>query len=232
MSLSGLRDFANGHPLSDDSNELLELIARHLQSSRGQSFQDVVALWATGEKRDGYFVEVGTGNGETLSNTYLLEKHFGWRGVVFEPDRRFHESIAASREAILDTRAVYSADDRVCDFMEVGRSGELSTLTHHLGDDGRSRRGQTHQVSTVTLNRALAEHGAPESIDFISIDTEGSELEVLEGLDLNRYHVGLLVIEHNFVAGRKRRLLDHLTPFGYREVFPEFSHQDVWLVRD
>jgi FkbM family methyltransferase len=232
LNLSGLREYAIKEEFHQDCQDLLALIISHLGESRGQLFQDVATLWATNGKRDGYFVEVGTGNGEQLSNTYMLEQQFGWSGILFEPDRRFHTNITDKRKAILDKRAVYCEEMQNQPFLEVNDAGQLSTLAGHSRDDGRTRTGQHSMVDTVTLTTALREHGAPNVIDFVSIDTEGSEMEVLKGIDFEQFDIRFLAIEHNFIEGRKNQLNEFLSPHGYREIFPEFSHHDIWLTKD
>lgn len=232
LAFGGLRDSSSIHPLKSDAREFMQLVLAELEHSRGQCFQDIAALYFSGRKGSGYFIEVGTGNGELLSNTFMLEKRFGWQGILFEPDRRFHESIGRLRTAKLDERPVYSCDDKVLQFIENSRSGELSTLSEFRRDDGRVRFGAMREVKTTTLNTALAYHGAPMEIDYISIDTEGSELEVLQGLDFSKYNVGFLTIEHNFVPGKKEAFAEYLAPFGFRPVLSEFSTQDIWLVNE
>src|SRR5690348_10278612 len=71
-----------------------EKVERYFSKAHGQLLQDLFAAVATDWKRGGTFVEVGVGNGLDLSNTYLLEKSFGWKGVLVDPDPRFHGSIA------------------------------------------------------------------------------------------------------------------------------------------
>ena len=141
MTLAGLRDFAIKHKMDGDAKAFMQLAIEKLEFSRGQCFQDIAALYFSGGKQNGFFVEVGTGNGEQLSNTFLLEKQFDWNGILFEPDRRFHDSIGQLRSAKLDERPVYSTDDKVLQFLEVSRAGELSTLSEFRRKDGRFRFG-------------------------------------------------------------------------------------------
>ena len=232
LTLAGLRDFAIRNKMEVAAKDFMELAMQQLECSRGQCFQDIAALYFSGKKQSGFCVEVGTGNGEVLSNTFMLEKNFHWKGILFESDRRFHDSISSLRTAILDRRPVYSTDDEVMEFLEVSGSGELSTLNKFRRADGRFRTGSRHEVKTTTLNSALRLHDAPRKIDYISIDTEGSELEVLQGLDLNHYNVGFLTIEHNFEMEKKHAITEYLAPFGFKPVLEEFSYQDIWLVRD
>jgi FkbM family methyltransferase len=230
LSLSGVRDAAQSKAISNDIREILQLAIEHIETSKGQYFQDIAGLYFCGKKTGGSFVEVGTGNGVHLSNTYLMERHFGWKGILFEPDRRFHTSIRASRSAILDTRAAFSEDGVSLTFLEAAEGGELSSLQgFHFG--GKKRAGTTYETKTITLTTALREQNFPDEIDFMSIDTEGSELEVLRGLDLSRYNVQFMTIEHNLDSEKKDKIVSYLAPFGYRQVCPELSHIDVWLVK-
>jgi hypothetical protein len=70
-------------------------------------------------------------------------------------------------------------------------------------------------VKVRSLNSLLEELNYPTKIDFISIDTENTELDVLKGLDLNKYEVRLLVIENNF---NESHCEDYLKQFGYKRV--------------
>jgi hypothetical protein len=66
----------------------------------------------------------------------------------------------------------------------------------------------------------------------MSIDTEGSELEVLKGLDLQKWDVRFLAIEHNWAPGHRDAIAAHLAPFGFTPVLEAFSAMDIWLLRD
>ncbi|MDX2142563.1 MAG: FkbM family methyltransferase [Rhodospirillaceae bacterium] len=181
------------------------------------------------KKRNGYFVEVGVGDGTALSNTLILERDFGWTGVLAEPNRAFHDKIAKTRRAVLDKRAVYDISGKKMRFEEVAGVGELSGLGRH-----RTERGSpilsAYDVETVALDDLLAAHGAPSQIDYMSIDTEGSEVDILKGLSLKNRQVAFFTIEHNFDRKRLKAYHSILQPAGYREILPEISTFDAWFV--
>lgn len=79
--------------------------------SRSQLQQELFVLEQLDFKRCGFFLEVGVGPGVEYSNTYLLERTFGWRGVLCEPNPHYADSIRAHRSVPLDTRAAYSSSD-------------------------------------------------------------------------------------------------------------------------
>lgn len=230
MNLDTLRTYSDRASLSDDTVEVLQCAIQHLQNSRGKFFQDVAALFFSGKKRNGFFVEVGTGDGERLSNTFMLERSYGWKGVLFEPNRQFGDSIRKCRSAILDCRAAFSCDNKTLNFIENSSAGELSTLSQYAEDEQVSPQSQ-YAVDCVTLNTAFEQHRVPSSIDFLSIDTEGSEIDVLSGLDLERYDVKFMVIEHNGDVSKKEKIIKHLASFGYMEVCREVSCIDAWMVK-
>jgi FkbM family methyltransferase len=207
-----------------------KVLTRLISQSRSQLQQDVIGLLVSKEKKCGYFVEVGVGDGEHLSNTFLMEKEFGWDGLLCEPNKIFHEPILRCRTAKLDRRAVYRYSGKNLEFLADVVTPELSQIAQVDGVDSHQRFGETYSVPTVTLNDALEEAGAPTLIDFMSIDTEGSETAVIDGLDLTRRQIGMIAIEHNYDATRRRQYARFFKPHGYELVLTGVSAFDDWYV--
>ncbi len=202
----------------------------HLPAARGQLLQDMFALIATDFRHGGSFVEVGVGDGEYLSNTHMLEKHFGWQGLLIEPNVASHAAIRQCRSAPLDIRAAASTSGMELVFEEVVGEGELSRLagkTGHAVADDQIRR---YPVVSVRLDEALAQAKMPRRIDFLSLDTEGAELDILAGLDLGVFSFSVMAIEHNYRPGVLDRLHQILAPHGYTQVLPQLSAFDAWFV--
>ncbi len=86
-------------------------------------------------------------------------------------------------------------------------------------------------VETISLNDLLLEHGAPRHVDFLSVDTEGSEFEILNALDFDRWRPRTIAVEHNFTPLREK-LFDLLSAQGYRRMWEGFSRFDDWYVLD
>jgi FkbM family methyltransferase len=196
--------------------------------------QDLWVLHETGCKREGFFVEFGATNGRDLSNSYLLESEFGWRGILAEPNPGWHSELRSNRpNASIDPRAVYptSGSKLPLVFEDLW---EFSSLKEFASDDkyASQREGAgTVEVETVSLEDLLESNGAPKKIDFISLDTEGGELAILEAFDFAKFEVDLICVEHNFSDDREpiHRLLNDA---GYQRKFVEFSAFDDWYVRE
>ena len=108
----------------------LKIIEGNLQS---QCRQDEWVLEETNKKRNGYFVEFGATDGKTISNTYGLEKDYGWTGIVAEANPIYKDALIANRSCAIYTGAVYTHDDGVKFNMTV--ASDLSTISGYGKDD-------------------------------------------------------------------------------------------------
>jgi FkbM family methyltransferase len=149
--------------------------------------------------RGGTFVEAGAHDGYTQSNTYYLERHRGWSGLLIEPIPELRRRCAQRRPRSRVLGAALVGPE------QAGGSVTMSfgDLMSKMDDDGRhaagglavtGRRGYTVQAPTRTLSEALDEAGLKQ-VDVLILDVEGHELEVLAGLDLKRHAPKYLLVE-------------------------------------
>lgn len=206
------------------------------RKSRSQLLQDVFVLSQTSFKRGGFFVEFGATDGIELSNTYLLEKHFGWNGILAEPAKCWHQSLQQNRVAALDTSCVWSKSGDLIEFREVedGKNADpsLSTIRQFSKSDRHKkarRHAEHYSVQTISLDDLLIRHQAPRMIDYLSIDTEGSEFEILSAFNFASFEIATISCEHNYTANRER-IHDLLREYGYRRVLTDFSKFDDWYI--
>jgi len=152
------------------------------------------------------FVEFGATDGVLLSNSWLLEKHFGWSGICAEPNPKFFERLQHNRSCRLSSACVFRSSGEQMKFVLVDAFGGLEDLgqddQHVDKRNDYAAVGDMITVTTVSLMDLLKQQGAPQLIDYLSIDTEGSELAILEGIDWNRYQFRCISVEHNFTAQR------------------------------
>lgn len=174
-----------------------------------------------------FFLEFGATDGVELNNTWLMEKQFGWRGIVAEPARGWQDDLYANRTCTIDSRCVWKRTGDTLEFAEAPR-GENSGISAFM-KPSRKRRSTNYAVQTIALNDLLAEHDAPDLIDFASIDTEGSEFDSLEAFDFGRWRFGALCVEQNF-APQREKLHALLTGNGYARVLEHVSRFDDWYV--
>jgi FkbM family methyltransferase len=194
--------------------------------------QDILALTVSGLEKPGFFVEFGASDGVALSNSHMLEKRFGWTGVLCEPSTAWHEALKQNRSCSIDTRCVYSVSGEKISFSE-NYLGELSAITAYAEPNASGilkRTTSSYEVETISLLDLLKEHNAPKFVDFLSIDTEGSEFEILKNFDFQSYRFGAICVEHNF-ADTREKINKLLLANGYVQVHPDLSDFDDWYIQ-
>lgn len=199
--------------------------------STSQIGQDIFVLHELKFKRDGYFVEFGAANGKDLSNTYMLEKEMGWTGIVAEPAIIWREDLIANRSCKISFDCVWTTSDQMLEFNEVS-APELSTIGSFSESDGHAQtrqEGKKYNVYTVSLVDLLKQFNAPKEIDYLSIDTEGSEFEILSAFNFDAYKIKTITCEHNFTPMRDK-ILELLVSKGYTRKYQEMSQFDDWYV--
>ena len=209
----------------DKRSKCLDLLDR----SSSQIRQDVFALQALDFKHGGFFVEFGATDGKEFSNTLLMERDFGWTGILAEPASVWHADLHANRQAIIDTRCVWKTSGDTVEFSHTPRA--VNSSISEFVRTRRRLRSKTVSVETVSLNDLLAQHDAPGMVDFISIDTEGSEFDILNAVDFDRWKFRVMTVEHNYEPQREK-VQALLTSKGYRRVFEEVSRFDDWYLLD
>ncbi len=176
------------------------------KKSVSQLGQDLWVLEKTGYKRNGYFVEFGATDGVLLSNTWLLETEFGWKGICAEPNPKFFAKLKTNRQCTVSEQCISGKTGKRVEFVfadAYGGSQEYANEDMH-GEKRAAYRAAGHVVnlSTISLNDFLEQHDAPHEIDYLSIDTEGSEFEILQAFPFDKWRIRLLTIEHNYTARR------------------------------
>ena len=194
--------------------------------STSQLGQDLLAVAITSAKRGGFFVEFGACDGLSFSNTYILEKHYGWSGILAEPSPQWAKELEQNRSAAKDYRAVFSSSGRVVRLLQMREAGALEGFGL---EDLHQRSGEFVEVETVSLHDLLLHHKAPQHIDYLSIDVEGAEFEILSGFNFSDYSFSLITLEHNFTA-QGERAIEIVERAGYQRIFPELSDFDAWFV--
>lgn len=215
-----------------DARFLLALNAPLLRKSKSQIRQDLFVLAELDYKQNGFFVEFGATNGVDFSNTYLLEREYGWKGILAEPAKCWHADLKKNRSCHIETSCVWKDSASTLSFNEV-EIAELSTIDAYSDKDAHRRareKGRVYEVRTISLNDLLDKYDAPREIDYLSIDTEGSELEILGAFDFSRHVFKVITCEHNYTPSRGK-LFDLLSSHGYARVREDVSKFDDWYVR-
>jgi hypothetical protein len=160
---------------------------------------------------DGFFLDVGSGDGTYMSNTKALEQK-GWTGICVDAFPKNMEG----RTCQVFKEAVFSeAGQKVKFFAHPGLWGGIvdTLIEHPKGNDFTTT--PVVEFTTVTLRDVLQRANAPRFIHYLSLDIEGGELNALQGFPFDDYRIGALTVEHNFDEPRRTQIRRLLESRGY-----------------
>ena len=205
----------------------------------GQQLQDriiIEEIYQHQLRHQGYFVELGVADGIMISNTLALERHHGWRGLCIEPSLAYAKLVTSKRTCIKRGDVVS------------GRSGEIVKFMDQADDQGKNNErteggalnapasveglysgildnmttynvgGSVTKHVTRTLSELLDESHAPTHVDFLSLDTEGSEYDILSTFPYESRSFGAILVEHNHENIKRRQIRLLLESKGYVRV--------------
>ncbi len=179
--------------------------------------QDAWVAGCLNNKKNGYFLDFGAFDGKTISNTYFLEKRLNWKGICVEPNPRYYELLCNYRDVILINNALWKTSRQSLRFLD---AHGLSSFEEFAKSDCmfEKRANATNKViyvDTINPNELLQRFNSPLKIDYLSLDVEGCEFEILSSIDLEKYSISLITIEHNHDETRQNRYRDYLSKYGY-----------------
>jgi len=188
----------------------------------------------------GFYIEIGANDGVNQSNTLQLELFHGWRGVLIEPIPSTFSRLKKNRNSIRNhlEQAACVGFDFAKDEVDLVYSNLMSTslnLNSDIEDSvGHAKLGvqflkgenvnsalKIIKAPALTMTSVLKKANAPMKIDFLSLDVEGAELEVLKGIDFKIYTLTWILIE----SRDPKRISHFLEPKGY-SLHSKLSHHD------
>ena len=231
----------NQNALIDDNIDFLKRFIDHFQkieNFQSQIFQDIFASFVVGEKYEKTFLEFGATDGFNLSNSFLLENSFKWKGVLAEPSPQWHQDLKKNRKnSKIITKCIWKESGKKLDFF-MSDFGELSSLKDFVESDkvsipnnveARLKSGKTISVETISLNDVIKEYFNGNCPSYISIDTEGSEYEILKAFDLDNFKPKVFTIEHNHTENESK-IDELLINKGYIRIFRKLTSFDAWYI--
>lgn len=184
---------------------LLEMVSKWMKNPRtryarrtySQEGEDMILQRIFGERREGFYVDVGAHQPFRYSNTYVFYKK-GWRGINIDGAPGSMAEFQRYRSGDINIEAVVSSVSEPLDFYvfdDQAYNTSSKTQVEHALQQGAKLIKQ-HRLESRSLKKILDKH-LPDStqIDFMSVDVEGFDLEVLKSNDWKRYRPKFLLVE-------------------------------------
>jgi FkbM family methyltransferase len=189
-------------------------------------------------KRNGVFVDIGAYDGVLLSNTYYFEKELGWNGICVEPNPVVYESLIQNRDCVSLNCGV-AGEEGVLDFLKLPADLDLGSGFIQYFDDSSlfkdkkfineigARGGEIIKITSRDFNDLLRSHQITR-IDYLSIDTEGADFQVLSSVDFDAFDIRVISIENTCFGDR---IISFLSKRGY-ELKAILGNDEIYMKRN
>ena len=169
------------------------------------------------EKTNGYFVDIGAHDGVTFSNSKFFEEQ-GWKGVCIEPNPVVFEQLQSVRNCKCVKKAIAEKIGKAQFFQILEGADMLSGLVDEFSQKGikniyANLSNDNSGFDYIEVELDLFDNIVDQTeIDFLSIDTEGNELKILQTIDFNKYNIKVITLENNEYDSR---FVEFLIPKGF-----------------
>lgn len=167
-------------------------------------------------KKNGIFVDIGAYDGIEGSNSYFFEKHLEWKGLCVEPIPSVFNKLIKNRNCFCEQVAAWKENDIKKFKIIEGYSEMLSGLIDSYEDEHKKRidseieafnqKSIEIEIQCIDINLLLLKYDL-YNIDFLSIDIEGSEIEILKKLDFSKFKIEYISVENNYNNSEIRKIL-------------------------
>ena len=217
-------------------SKTLSLLIENDGSTHSQLGQDLIALAANSRTRRGFYVEIGGGDPIRSSNTYLLQTKYEWDGILVEPNPDLVASIGNFRSGKNAPIVIQKAIAQKSGKEFLLKAGLLSTLDRFLEGDShaKQRRVNLHrngliEVDAISPEEFVQRYLQVQEVDFLSVDTEGAEMEIMSNWPFDLCKPLVICIEHSSRSW-KSELDELITSQGYLKILESISKFDSWFI--
>jgi len=175
-------------------------------------------------KKDGFFIDIGAHDGILFSNSLFFESFNDWSGICVEPNPVVFNKLVSNRKSI-NLNVCIGSENKKVKFTQIeGYSEMLSGITEKYDDrhierinnDIRIKGGKKTEIEVGMIPLGDIDELKNKKIDFISIDTEGNEFDIVASINFDLLDIKSLVIENNY---KDNRVKDYLSSFGFELIY-------------
>jgi FkbM family methyltransferase len=184
-------------------------------------------------KKNGFFIDIGAHDGISFSNSLFFEKFNNWNGICVEPNPSVYNKLILNRKAINLNVCIGNQNKKVKFTQIEGASEMLSGITEkyderhiqRINNDLLIRGGKKSEIEVDMISLDSIDNLKHKKIDFISIDTEGNEFDIVSSINFGVFDIKSLVIENNY---KDNRIEEYLNSFGF-ELLYKLDYDEVFI---
>jgi FkbM family methyltransferase len=190
--------------------------------SYSQIGQDLWVQETLKNKKNGYFLDIGAHDGLYLSNTYLLERNYDWDGLCIEGNPLIIDSLKQNRKCVCVEELLSGREEQVNFLVYEKDKGVFSKIVSDNDVEIIKKQVKNPNIisrRTSVIKDVLVKNNVPKIIDYMSLDVEGKEVDILNSFPFNDYKVKCITVEHNepHEGSMRRNIIRNvLTNNGYK----------------
>lgn len=193
-------------------------------------------------KKNGFFIDIGAHNGRTFSNSLFFEMYKNWKGICIEPNPNVFTELNSFRKSI-NLNVCIGESDKTVKFTQIeGYAEMLSGISEkydkrhieRIERNLKSKGGKITEIDVKMMRLDSIEELKNKQVDFVSIDTEGNEFDILSSIDFDKLDIKAIVVENNYGDSRiKKHLLEFdyipLVKLEFDEVYLKKNHFSIGI---
>lgn len=173
-------------------------------NSQSQVGQDLWVIDTLNFKKNGYFLDLGALDGKTHSNSIMLERKYGWTGICVEANPYIFPMLSSNRHCMCVNSLLDNSNDVIKEFHCANELSYVENENRNMSLEelkillkAKNIEYNSVLMKTRTISKILEIYNAPYVIDYMSLDIEGKELDILETFPFDDYHINTITVEHN-----------------------------------
>jgi FkbM family methyltransferase len=181
--------------------------------------------------KNGFYIDCGANDGVNQSTTWYFEKSLNWHGVLIEPVPEVYNELKNNRNNnnYFYNYALVSKKYNQQEINFTFNNKDSLQAKKRLDSGQLKKNEKIITVKCKTLENILDNKKIPKLIDFFSLDVEGYEFEVLEGINFNSVKFKYILVEtespekmNNFLTQKKYKFVERLSNYNFLEK-PEYG---------
>ena len=156
---------------------------------------DLIVNYIFKNKKEGFYLDIGAQHPISNNNTYILFKR-GWKGINIDLDKKNIDLFKIARPDDFNLNYAISDSEKEVDLFFYHESSPINTLSKKVSDFQKANVSQVKKIKTTTLDKVLDEISLQHRIDYMNIDVEGYEEQVLKGFNINKFKPYVISIEY------------------------------------
>ena len=175
----------------------LSIIKRQIKYKKNSySFNsvDLIIDYIFKTKKNGFYLDVGAQHPVSNNNTFLLFKK-GWKGINIDLDKKNIDLFKIARPKDINLNFAISDTEEEVDLFFYHDSSPINTLSENVSNFQKAKVTKIKKIKTKILNKVLDNLNFKNHIDYMNLDVEGHESQVLKGFNINKYKPSVISVE-------------------------------------